>query len=212
MERGATLRTLPRPPVWYEVTKRGLDILVATFGLFLAMPFTAVVALGILLEDGRPIFYRQTRVGKDGRLFRITKFRSMVKDAEKHTGPVLATANDPRITRMGSILRKTAQDELPQLWNILKGEMSFVGPRPERPEFVRKFVETIPGYDLRHTVRPGLAGMAQVYGRYETAAEDKLRYDLAYLRRRSLSLDATLFFAAWGNTFKARWDSAEGKR
>lgn len=201
-----------RTSAWYELAKRGLDIVVATFGLFLAIPFAAVVALGILLEDGRPIFYRQTRVGKDGRLFRIVKFRSMVKDAEKHTGPVLASADDPRITRMGAFLRKTAQDELPQLWNILKGEMSFVGPRPERPEFVRKFVETIPGYNLRHSVRPGLAGMAQVYGRYETVASEKLRYDLAYLRRRSLWLDAMLFFASWGNTLKGRWDTGQEKR
>ncbi len=212
MERAATLPTFLRASGWYEALKRGLDVVVATFGLVLAMPFTAVVALGILAEDGRPVFYKQTRVGKDGRLFRIAKFRSMVKDAEKHTGPVLACANDPRVTRMGRILRKTAMDELPQLWNILKGDMSFVGPRPERPEFVREFVATIPGYDLRHSVRPGLAGMAQVYGRYETAAADKLRYDLAYLERRSLSLDATLFLVSWANTFKARWDSKQGRR
>jgi lipopolysaccharide/colanic/teichoic acid biosynthesis glycosyltransferase len=212
METALKLAASARGSGWYGAAKRGLDVTMATLGLAAAVPFLAVVAFGILMEDGWPVLYRQTRVGRNGRPFRIAKFRSMVKDAEKLTGPVLASAHDPRITRMGRLLRKTAMDELPQLWNILKGDMSFVGPRPERPEFVRRFVERIPGYGLRHTVRPGLTGMAQVYGRYETAAADKLPYDLAYLERRCLLLDATLFFTSWGNTLKARWDSSEGRR
>jgi len=192
--------------------KRGLDILVSAFGLTVSLPLWTAIGIAIVLDDGWPILYSQRRVGRGGRIFHAYKFRSMARDAEKHSGPVLAEENDPRITRVGRLLRKTALDELPQLINIFRGDMSWVGPRPERPEFVRQFLKEIPGYGLRHRVRPGLTGLAQVYGRYHTAPADKLRYDLHYLNNANLWLDFRLFVTSWLITFKARWDSAQRKR
>ena len=136
----------------------------------------------------------------------------MTKHAETRSGAVFAEADDPRITRIGRIMRKAALDEIPQLLNIFKGDMSWVGPRPERPEFVRQFVEEIPGYADRHCIRPGLTGAAQVYGRYYTEAAGKLTYDLYYVRNRSLWLDFRLFTNSWLITAKGRWDSAEARR
>jgi lipopolysaccharide/colanic/teichoic acid biosynthesis glycosyltransferase len=192
--------------------KRLLDLLMAAFALICSAPFWATIGLAIVLEDGWPILYAQPRVGKGGRVFRFLKFRSMVKDAERFSGAVLAEKDDPRITCVGRILRKAALDEIPQLLSIFRGDMSWVGPRPERPEFVREFSRTIPGYADRHAVRPGLTGLAQVYGRYHTDPADKLRYDLHYIAHRSLLLDFRLFVKSWLITAKGRWDATTEAR
>jgi sugar transferase (PEP-CTERM system associated) len=173
-------------------TKRLLDIGVSTVGLVLAAPLMLLVALAVKLTSRGPVFYRQARVGLDGRVFGIAKFRSMREDAEKDTGAVWAMKHDPRVTPVGRLLRRTRVDELPQLWNVLKGDMSFVGPRPERPEFVASLTRDIPFYGQRHTTRPGLTGWAQVQYTYGATVEDaleKLQYDLFYIKNLSLPLD-----------------------
>jgi lipopolysaccharide/colanic/teichoic acid biosynthesis glycosyltransferase len=149
----------------------------------------AVVAVAVRLTSRGPVLFRQERLGKDRRPFTMFKFRTMRADAERGTGPVLATENDPRVTWLGRSLRAARLDELPQLWNVLRGDMSFVGPRPERPEFVRAFERDIHGYAERFKIRPGLTGYAQVNGEYHTSAATKLKYDLAYIYNRSLWLD-----------------------
>ena len=196
----------------YDPLKRLLDVLVSGVGLLCASPLIAAIVLAIYLQDGRPAFYTQVRVGWRGRSFRIYKFRSMVKNAEAATGAVLATKDDPRITRLGRLLRKTAMDELPQIVNIFLGHMSFVGPRPERPELVAEIVTRLPDFRLREQIRPGLTGLAQVYGRYYTEPEQKLPYDLDYVARRGLLLDLHLFLRSWRITSKASWDSDQEKR
>jgi sugar transferase (PEP-CTERM system associated) len=172
---------------------RGFDIIISLAVLILTLPLMALAALAIWLESGLrgSILYRQTRVGRDGKLFRILKFRSMREDAEKG-GARWAVADDSRITLVGGIMRKSRIDELPQLINVLKGDMSFVGPRPERPEFVEELVNEIPFYDLRHRVNPGITGWAQIcypYGASREDAKDKLEYDLYYIKNYSLFLD-----------------------
>src|ERR1051325_6738901 len=155
------------------------------------------VGIAVRLDSRGPIIYRQTRVGRMGKCFEVLKFRSMVQDAEKHTGAQWANQNDPRITRVGRILRKFRLDELPQFWNVIRGDMSFVGPRPERPCFVKQLRETIPYYDERHSVRPGLTGWAQVQYSYGSTVEDafnKLEYDLFYLKNMSLIFDLAIIF------------------
>lgn len=169
--------------------KRLMDLVLAVIGLVLTLPFYPLIAAAILVDAGRPVFYLQERVGQGGRLFKVIKFRTMVRDAERDTGPVLATANDQRITRVGRVLRAFRLDELPQFINILLGDMSFVGPRPERPMFVERFIREIPLYAYRHVVKPGLTGLAQVYANYSTSAQNKLRYDLMYISHYSLLLD-----------------------
>ncbi len=171
------------------VVKRVFDAVLASLLLVIALPVLAVVATAMLLVSGRPVIYRQMRVGKDGQPFVIYKLRTMHRRAEDATGPVLATENDPRVTGPGRLLRATRLDELPQLWNVLRGDMSFVGPRPERPEFVRQYEDEIQGYRERFKVRPGLTGYAQVNGEYHTSATTKLKYDLAYMYNRSFWLD-----------------------
>lgn len=195
-----------------SMIKRLADVVVSGAGLIASIPFWVVIGTAILLDDGWPILYSQRRVGRGGRVFRVHKFRSMRKDAEAHTGAVMATQHDPRVTGVGRIIRKAALDEIPQIINIFRGDMSWVGPRPERPEFVRQFIREIPRYGLRHQIRPGLTGMAQVHGRYYTDASDKLRYDLYYLENHSLWLDFRLFVTSWLITAKARWDSAAAVR
>ncbi len=195
-----------------DIVKRAADVFVAAFGLICSTPIWVILGTAIIAEDGWPVLYLQRRVGIGGRVFWVYKFRSMRKDAEKFSGAVFAEKDDPRITRVGRIMRKTALDEIPQLLNIFNGDMSWVGPRPERPEFVKVFLRDIPGYDQRYLVRPGLTGVAQVYGRYYTEAADKLTYDLYYVRNRSLRLDFRLFVMSWLITFKGRWDSAAAKR
>lgn len=179
-------------PQYYRTAKRAIDLALAGVLLLLTAPLLLVGMLAILLEDGRPVIFSQERTGKGGRPFRVHKLRTMVRDAEKHSGPVLAEEDDPRVTRVGRVLRTYRIDELPQLVNIFKGEMSFVGPRPERPYFVERFAVEIPGYTERFRVKPGVTGLAQVSGGYATTPERKLKYDLIYLHHQNLAMDAQI--------------------
>ncbi len=174
--------------------KRLLDICLSAAGLLLSLPFSLLAAAAIKLDSKGPVLFRQRRVGYDGEVFELLKFRSMTADAET-AGPVWATANDSRATRVGRIMRKTRIDEIPQMWNVLKGDMSFIGPRPERPEFVEKLKEEIPFYFFRHAVKPGITGWAQVNFRYGASKEDaieKLQYDLYYIKNLSAYLDVLI--------------------
>ncbi len=182
---------------WDRFLKRLTDIVLALIALIIFFPLMAAIALLIKIDTPGPIFYTQKRIGFRNKKFSLIKFRSMVQDAEKYTGPVWAKKNDTRITRMGKIMRPFRLDELPQLFNVLMGDMSFVGPRPERPHFVYKFVSNIPLYSLRHTVHPGITGLAQVKYSYDQTIEDvkkKLSYDLEYINNISLRLDLKIFF------------------
>ncbi len=173
-------------------TKRAFDLIASIILAIVTLPVTLTTALIIFCEDRGPIFYRQERVGKDGRSYMVLKFRSMRNDAEKAGKPQWATQNDPRTTRIGTLIRKLRIDELPQIINVIKGDMSFVGPRPERPYFVEKLCEQIPFYDIRHSIKPGITGMAQVrypYGASVADAVQKLQYDLYYVKNNSLFLD-----------------------
>lgn len=172
-----------------RIVKRTLDILVSLLGLIILSPLMILIAIIIKINDKGPVFYTQERVTRGNKVFKLYKFRSMIVDAEKHTGPILAVDKDPRITSIGKLLRATRLDEFPQLFNVLKGEMSLVGPRPERPCFVEQFVEEIPDFKYRVTVKAGVTGLAQVMGKYNTTPGDKLRYDLLYIRNYSIFLD-----------------------
>ena len=177
--------------------KRVFDILVAALLLIVALPIMLVTCLLILVEDGAPIFYRQERVGLGGRVFRVIKFRSMRRDAEKDGKPRWASTNDDRVTRVGRVLRKMRIDELPQLFNVLVGDMSLVGPRPERPFFVDQLAREIPFYNVRHCVKPGVTGWAQVRYQYGASVDDaieKLQYDLYYVKNHTLILDTLVLF------------------
>ena len=177
-------------------SKRIFDFTLAVFGLIVAAPLMVLTALAVWAESRFPIFYRQERVGENGRVFTLYKFRSMRQDAEQGT-PIWARTGDERVTRVGRFIRRTRLDELPQLWNVLRGDMSFVGPRPERPFFVEQLAEQIPFYDQRHAVKPGITGWAQVRYRYGASMEDaleKLRYDLYYVKHLSLAFDLTILF------------------
>jgi sugar transferase (PEP-CTERM system associated) len=179
------------------IYKRLASMLVSILGLLLSLPLLPIVALVIKLTSRGPVLYRQKRVGRNGTVFYCYKFRTMVADAEADTGPTWAGDDDPRITPVGRFLRLVRLDEIPQLWNVFKGDMSLVGPRPERPEFVEKLKEEIPFYDLRHTIRPGITGWAQIRYKYANSAEDakeKLRYDLFYIKNMSPGLDALILF------------------
>jgi exopolysaccharide biosynthesis polyprenyl glycosylphosphotransferase len=180
---------------WYAPVKRATDIVFSVFGLVILSPLLAAIAAAIKFTSPGPIFYRQERISLDGSLFDMFKFRSMRVDAEAETGAVWATPNDPRRTGFGAFLRRTSLDELPQLFNILKGEMSFVGPRPERPVFVDQFREKIPRYMLRHKVKCGLTGWAQVNGwRGNTSIEKRIEYDIYYVENWSLSFDVKILW------------------
>lgn len=172
--------------------KRLEDIIIAGIMLILFSPIFLIAAIGIKCTDKGPVFYKQERLTKDGKKFFIYKFRSMVVDAEKQSGPKLATEKDPRIIPIGHFLRATRMDELPQVLNILKGEMSVVGPRPERPEIAEMIQENLPEFSYRLKVKAGLTGYAQVYGKYNTTAYDKLKLDLMYIRKYSILLDLKL--------------------
>ncbi len=175
--------------------KRSMDILLSAIGIVLVLPVLPVIALLIKLTSPGPVLFKQKRVGERGDEFTLVKFRTMCNDAEKNTGAVWASEDDPRITRLGAWLRKLRIDEIPQLLNVLKGEMSFIGPRPERKEFVEKLSETIPYYGKRHFVKPGITGWAQVsyaYGASEQDALEKLRYDLYYIKNYSIILDVII--------------------
>jgi sugar transferase (PEP-CTERM system associated) len=180
-----------------RLMKRTIDLLLSTVLAVLTLPLMAATALLVLIEDGRPVLYRQERVGENGRSFTLAKFRSMRKDAEKGGTPIWARDGDERITRIGRFIRKTRLDELPQLWNVVRGDMSFVGPRPERPFFVDQLSREIPFYQQRHVVKPGLTGWAQVKYRYGSSLDDameKLRYDLYYIKNLSVIFDLTIVF------------------
>lgn len=194
--------------LFYRLLKRAFDVFFGIILLILTLPLTVVAVLAIVIEDGfrAPIFYRQTRVGRHGRIVRLYKFRSMQIDAERDTGPRWSTVGDDRITRTGKILRRFRIDELPQMINIVKGDMSVVGPRPERPEFVEELSRQVPLYYYRHGVRPGLTGWAQLnfpYGASVADAREKLQYDLYYIKNASLILDLLILLqtaevVVWG--------------
>lgn len=177
--------------------KRLVDFLASGVGMIVALPVWAVFPLLIKLDSPGPVFFRQERVGKGGRIFEVLKFRSMCQDAETSTGPVWAAEQDPRVTRVGSFIRKTRIDEIPQLISVFRGEMSFVGPRPERPFFVDQLAAQVPYYIERHSVRPGVTGLAQVKYSYGSTVEDaleKLRYDLYYIKRMGFWMDLSIIF------------------
>lgn len=210
------------------MVKRTFDIFLSLFGILLSLPLWILFVLLILIENGFPIFYMQERMGKGGRIFKAIKFRSMIKKAEEGLGPVQAAENDPRSTRVGRLLRITAMDELPQLINILKGDMSFVGPRALRPLEIENrsrmknyeleskpneviSLDEVPGYHKRHAVRPGLTGLAQVYLPTDASRPQKFRYDLIYINRRTFLLDLKLIFLSFWVTFRGKWESRSKK-
>ncbi len=185
------------------IMKRAVDIVGAVIGLLLTLPVWPLIALAVKLSSTGPVFYSQIRVGLNGRLFKLHKFRSMFAEAERD-GHRWASPNDPRITRLGWYLRRSRLDELPQLWNILRGQMSIVGPRPERPEFVSELAPKIRFYNERHLVKPGLSGWAQINYRYGASVEDakrKLQLDLWYIKHMSIELDFTIFLRTLGTMF-----------
>jgi exopolysaccharide biosynthesis polyprenyl glycosylphosphotransferase len=184
-------------PEWERKLKRLLDIVVSIIILLISLPVTLITAIAIKLDSEGPVFFTQERMGMNGKVFKMIKFRSMRKDAEKLTGPVWSQKNDPRVTRVGRIIRKLRIDEIPQFINVLKGDMSVVGPRPERPYFVEKLSQEIPYYKRRLKVRPGITGWAQVKHKYDESIEDvkiKLRYDLFYIENMSIRMDLKILF------------------
>ena len=191
-----------------RVAKRAMDIVCGTLALVIASPFMAAVAIAIKLEDGGPVFFKQKRMTRNGREFDILKFRSMIVDAEKYSGAVLAAEDDPRITKVGKFIRATRLDEIPQIINIVKGDMSIVGPRPERKVIADEYCKEIPEFAYRLKVRGGLTGYAQIYGKYNTSAYDKLRLDLMYIENYSLLLDIKLIILTLRIIFSK--DSTEG--
>jgi exopolysaccharide biosynthesis polyprenyl glycosylphosphotransferase len=175
---------------WAGFQKRLFDGGVSAAALVASAPFLALIALAVRATSGRPVLYAQDRVGLDGRVFRMLKFRTMVHGAEARTGPQWAGDRDPRRTRLGAFLRRASLDELPQLWNVLRGEMSLVGPRPERPFFIEQFRREIPGYMLRHKVKAGMTGWAQVHGwRGDTSLDERVEHDIYYIQNWSVGLD-----------------------
>ena len=191
-----------------RVAKRCMDIVLSAIALLITSPAFLAVAISIKLEDGGPVFYKQKRLTRNGREFEILKFRSMIVDAEKYAGAVLATEDDPRITKTGKVIRATRLDELPQLLNILKGDMSIVGPRPERKVIADEYCKDIPEFAYRLKVRGGLTGYAQIYGKYNTSAYDKLRLDLMYIENYSFLLDIKLIILTMRIIFSK--ESTEG--
>ncbi|MBI1926493.1 sugar transferase [Candidatus Poribacteria bacterium] len=177
--------------------ERCLDILLSLSGLLVCIIPFLVIAIAIKIDSPGPVFYRQARVGKQGKIFYIIKFRTMNVNAERRTGPVWAAVGDPRLTRVGAFLRKMRLDELPNFFNILKGDMRLIGPRPERPEFVYWFVRYMRAFDRRHDVKPGIAGLAQLKNGYDTSAMSvyrKVRWDIEYIKRKNLRMDVWIIF------------------
>jgi len=183
-----TDRTVVNNGFYYEFIKRIIDVILAFIGLIVASPIMAIISIAIKLESRGPVFYCQERVGKNGRVYTMYKLRSMYENAEEN-GAQWAEEDDPRVTKVGKFIRRTRLDELPQLFNVLKGDMSLVGPRPERPIFTYQFNEQIPGFINRLQVKPGLTGWAQVNGGYKLTPAEKLEYDLYYIENRTIWLD-----------------------
>jgi len=197
----------------YLAQKRVFDIILSEAGLIFSFPLWVIFAFSVWLEDRGPIFYVQERAGKDGKIFKSIKFRSMIPQAEKGLGPIPAKLNDPRNTKIGKMLRATAMDELPQLINILKGDMSFVGPRALRPEegelsdpSKARSIFEIPGFEIRSRVRPGLTGLAQIFASRNLAPKGKFKYDLWYINNMNFRLDIKLIAKSFLVTLKAKWD------
>ena len=179
------------------LVRRVLSVVISLLGLILTLPLLPLIMLAIRLDSEGPVFYTQTRMGKGGRLFKVVKFRTMRHDAEAANGPQWASNDDPRVTRVGKLLRTTRLDEIPQMWCVLKGDMAFVGPRPERPEMIELYCKDIPYYGVRHMVRPGITGWAQVNYKYSSSvadAREKLQYDLFYIKNVSIGLDFLIMF------------------
>ena len=201
-------------PKTYKL-KRPLDLLMIIAGLLFPLLWPLwfivifIIPLLIWVEDRGPIFYSQNRIGKNKKVFKVIKFRTMIPEAEKTSGAVWSTKDDPRITRIGHLLRRTALDEIPQLLNILKGEMSFVGPRAERPELHEKFSKEIPGFDKRLDVTPGLSGLAQINGSYDLDPREKLVFDIDYSKKMSLFFDIKIIIVSVFNSISARWDQPD---
>jgi exopolysaccharide biosynthesis polyprenyl glycosylphosphotransferase len=193
-----------------KISKRLLDVILASVGIVLSLPLMLVISVLIKLEDKGPVIYMQERITEGGRIFNVMKFRTMIINAEQYTGPVFSGNLDPRITKIGRVLRAARMDELPQLFNIISGDMSVVGPRPERPFFVEQFKKSIPDYKYRTLVKAGLTGLAQVLGRYNTTAEDKVRYDILYIKNYSIFYDIKLILQTIKIIFVK--DSTEGIR
>src|SRR2546426_112924 len=212
----AARASLPAPGG--KLLKRSFDIGLAGFGLLTSAPLWGLIALLIKLDDAGPIFYAQERVGKGGRRFWSLKLRSMVPDGDRRFGPLQARDADARVTRVGRWLRATAMDELPQLWNILRGDMSFVGPRALRPEEIEVNglgqvvpLEKIDGYEERHSVAPGLTGLAQIYADRDIPRRQKFKYDLLYVKRQGFGLDLRLVALSLWITFRGRWERRGSK-
>jgi lipopolysaccharide/colanic/teichoic acid biosynthesis glycosyltransferase len=193
--------------------KRAFDVALSGAGLAVSVPVWALIAAAIKLDDGGDVFYAQDRVGRGGRVFWVLKFRSMVPNAEAGVGAVQATEHDPRVTRVGRWLRATALDELPQLWNIFRGDMSFVGPRALRPGEIETggdgrlvALEEVPGFAERCRVRPGLTGIAQIYAARDIPRRQKFRYDHFYIRKQSFALDTRLIGLSFWITFRGTWE------
>lgn len=200
------------------VAKRAFDAILAGVGLVVSLPAWIVAAIAIKAGDGGPVFYAQERVGRGGRVFRVFKFRSMIPDAEARVGALQAALDDPRVTRVGRWLRATAMDELPQLWSIFRGDMSFVGPRALRPGEIEVAgdgrlvaLEAVPGFAERCRVRPGLTGLAQIFAPRDIPRRQKFRYDRLYIRRRSFWLDLRLILLSFWITFRGSWE-ARGRK
>jgi len=193
----STSISIPDHAEHYLYLKRGFDLVVSIIGIIVALPIILICSLLIMIETPGSPFYIQERVGKNGKTFKLIKLRSMRKDAEK-TGAKWAEANDPRITKVGAFIRKTRIDELPQLLSVLKGDMSIIGPRPERPMFTAQFDREIPGFSNRILVKPGLTGLAQVNGGYDLTPKEKLQYDLEYIEHLSPRLEMKIIL----KTFK----------
>ncbi len=200
------------------LSKRALDVGLSGTGLLLSSPIWLLVAAAIKLEDGGPVFYRQARVGQGGRTFDALKFRSMVPDAESGGRALQAASNDPRVTRIGRLMRATALDELPQLWNIFVGDMSFVGPRALRPQEVETngngellAIDEIPGGRERHLVKPGLTGIAQIFAPRDITRRNKFRYDRLYIRNQGFWFDVRLILLSFWITARGKWEHGGSK-
>ena len=180
-----------------KMIKRLSGFIISLIGLILSLPFSLFTAIAIKLDSPGPVLFKQERVGENGEIFNLLKFRSMVQDAEKEGEAVWASENDPRVSRVGRIIRKVRIDEIPQMWNVLKGDMNFIGPRPERPQFVKELEEQIPYYAQRHSIKPGITGWAQIMYPYGSSVEDareKLHYDLYYIKNMTIFFDLVILF------------------